>query len=65
MTHAKRFEELIAERTQTLNTMRAAIERIRYLIDIIAVQIKLERQYSNTCSELQSPTAELDDRSNG
>ncbi|MBD2096347.1 hypothetical protein H6F90_14485 [Trichocoleus sp. FACHB-591] len=65
MTHARSFEEVIAERTQTLDMMRATIERMRYLIDLIATQITLEHQYSNTHSDSQPPTVELEDRSHG
>ena len=65
MTHARSFEEVIAERTQTLDMMRATIDRMHYLIDLIAAQVNLEHQYSNTRSDSQPPTVEPEDRSHG
>ncbi|MBD2124205.1 hypothetical protein H6F68_25340, partial [Trichocoleus sp. FACHB-262] len=60
MTHARRFDELIAERTETLDTIRAIIERMRYLISLIPAQIQLEQQDSNTSSDSQHyPRAEI------
>lgn len=52
MTSYKHFEQLLAERTKTLNNIRATIERIRYLIDVIAEQIKLEQQWRGSYSEI-------------
>jgi hypothetical protein len=46
MTSYRSFEEVMAERMKTLDGMRATIERIRYLIDIITEQIKLEQQWT-------------------
>lgn len=50
----------MAEQTKTLNDIKATIERIRYLIDVIAEQIKLEQQWSSSYPEisLDSPTNE-------
>jgi hypothetical protein len=47
MTSHRSFEEVMAERARTLDDIRATIERIHRLIDIIAEQIKLERQWTN------------------
>lgn len=60
MTSYKCFEQVMAEQTKTLNDIKATIERIRYLIDVIAEQIKLEQQWSSSYPEisLDSPTNE-------
>ncbi|MEP0872091.1 hypothetical protein NDA01_19940 [Trichocoleus desertorum AS-A10] len=55
MTHARRFEELIAEHTQTLDTMRTTIERSRYLINVMVAQINLEYR-SQTLALTRSTT---------
>ncbi|MBD1862862.1 MULTISPECIES: hypothetical protein [Trichocoleus] len=47
MSSPGRFEELIEARAKTLDDIRVTIERIHYLIGLIAKQIELEQQWSN------------------
>ncbi|MBW4489852.1 MAG: hypothetical protein KME12_18880 [Trichocoleus desertorum ATA4-8-CV12] len=44
------FEEVMAERVRTLDDIRATIEHIHCLVDIIAEQIKLEHQWTSSGS---------------
>ena len=56
MTQPRSVEELIAERTETVNSIQATIECLRYLVNLIVVLIKLDQQYSNTHSDSQHHT---------
>lgn len=57
MTPPRRFEEVMAERIKLLDDIRATIERIRWLIDIMAEQINLEQQWAKANS---NPELNLD-----
>ena len=52
MTPHERFEQVMAEQTKTLDEIRATIERIRYLIDVITEQINLEQQWTSSYPEM-------------
>lgn len=56
MTHPKSFEELMAERSKTLDMIRATNDRISDLIDLITAQIQLEQQGSNTNADPRPAT---------
>ncbi|MEP0869607.1 hypothetical protein NDA01_07325 [Trichocoleus desertorum AS-A10] len=62
MSSHRRFEELIEERAKTIDGIRVTIERIRYLIDLIAKQIELEQQWSNANPDSRLNTARDDDQ---
>nr|WP_290227803.1 hypothetical protein [Trichocoleus desertorum] len=47
------FEEVMAERIKTLDDIRATLERINYLVDIISKQIKLEQRWTSSASDVE------------
>ena len=56
MTQPRSVEELVADRTKTVNSIQAAIECIRYLVNLIVILIKLDQPYSNPHSDSQHYT---------
>jgi len=54
MTSLKRFEQLMVEQAKTLDEIRATIDRIHYLIQIITEQIRLEQQWSSLSSDIEA-----------